>query len=541
MASLEEEAKRVIPAIKNRQSLMKRQWDGVPATAAAFGLKGQDKLFNAVVKAVEKGCGGPGTLQALRRLKVDYKASDGEGNEVAKTAMMSVMTHADPGYEGFMDAACEQAVIWLHEAQKAHAREKGVAAPAQAEFTQPAFWGRAGGTKAAFKTAVWSFLENALDPSLSSALQAEATQAWKTQEAYLAQAEKKKNTAMDHDVLRKLIKDLEDAYCVHLHLWAVPSLIDMGRLQVTVEAMQLPTHPKTEPENLKPFADKEGRIRTEDKTETWEFSEESGPQKIVESRDKVKVGAAGTVLEEYEGVRLLLTGLLLLGQATTVDRAKVPVERGGGQKLITPTQVYCFLEMLHVCAHMFPGGAHGAKQLYTIRAQVFREMKDLVNAAPYATYDYAVRVGREKLWKAVVLLQDTKTLLSISETTPSLGDSAPLAQDSGASEAKKDSKVKGAGEPAPATAGAVAASGNSATQLEKLNEELKRKKEKIAELEKAIGERNATIKKKDTEIQRLQNELNYQKRNRNGGDRSGNYRRRSRSPSQDNRDRRRRR
>ena len=101
MASLEEEAKRVIPAIKNRQALMQRQWDGVPATAAAFGLKGQDKLFTAVVKAVEKGCRGPGTLQALRRLKVDYKESDGEGNEVAKTAMMSVMTHSDPGYEGF--------------------------------------------------------------------------------------------------------------------------------------------------------------------------------------------------------------------------------------------------------------------------------------------------------------------------------------------------------------------------------------------------------------------------------------------------------
>ena len=540
MASLEEEAKRVGPAIKNRHALMQRQWDGVPATAAAYGLKGHAALFNAVVKAVEKGCRGPGTLQALRRLKVDYEVDNGDGRTVTKTAMMSMMTHADPGYEGFMDAACEQAVGWLFEAQKAHAREKGMAAPAQVEFVRPAFWGRAGGTKAAFKTAVWAFLENALDSSLSSALQAEAVQAWKTHDAYMSQAEKKKNTAMDHDVLKKLIKDLEDTHDVYLHLWSVPSRIDMGRLQTTVDAMQLPTDPKIEPENLKPFADKEGRIRTEDKTETWEFSEQSGPQKIVESRDKVKVGAAGTVLEEYEGVRLLLTGLLLLGQATTVDHAKVPVDRGGGQKLITPTQVYCFLEMLHVCAHMFPSGTHGAKQLYTIRAQVFREMKDLVNAEPYATYDYALRKGREKLWKAVVHLQDTKTLLSLSDATPPLGDAAQLAQDGDATDAKKDSKVKGASDPAPATSGALAASGKSTTQVDKLHEDLNKKKAQIAELEKTLGERNATIKKKEAEIQRLKSELGNQNRNRNGGDRYGN-RRRSRSPSQDNRDRRRRR
>ena len=56
MASLEEEAKRVGPAIKNRHALMQRHWDGVPATAVAYGLKGQAALFNAIVKAVEKGC-----------------------------------------------------------------------------------------------------------------------------------------------------------------------------------------------------------------------------------------------------------------------------------------------------------------------------------------------------------------------------------------------------------------------------------------------------------------------------------------------------
>ena len=56
-ASLEEEAKRVMPAIKHRKQLMQRHWDGVPATAAAFGLKGEAGLFNAVVKSAEKGCG----------------------------------------------------------------------------------------------------------------------------------------------------------------------------------------------------------------------------------------------------------------------------------------------------------------------------------------------------------------------------------------------------------------------------------------------------------------------------------------------------
>jgi hypothetical protein len=41
---------------------MQRHWDGVPATAAAFGLKGEAGLFNAVVKSAEKGCCGAVTL-----------------------------------------------------------------------------------------------------------------------------------------------------------------------------------------------------------------------------------------------------------------------------------------------------------------------------------------------------------------------------------------------------------------------------------------------------------------------------------------------
>ena len=77
-ASLEEEAKRVMPAIKHRKQLMQRHWDGVPATAAAFGLKGEAGLFNAVVKSAEKGCHGAVTLQALRRLKASYEVP-GEG------------------------------------------------------------------------------------------------------------------------------------------------------------------------------------------------------------------------------------------------------------------------------------------------------------------------------------------------------------------------------------------------------------------------------------------------------------------------------
>ena len=115
-------------------------------------------------------------------------------------------------------------------------------------------------------------------------------------------------------------------------------------------------------------------------------------------------------------------------------------------------------------------------------------MKDLANAAPYATYDYALRSGREKLWKAVVHLQDTKTLLSISDATPPLGDAAQLAQDGGAFDAKKDPKAKGASDAAPAASGAEAASGKSTTQLEKLNEDLNKKKAQIAEIEKTLGD-----------------------------------------------------
>ena len=136
-------------------------------------------------------------------------------------------------------------------------------------------------------------------------------------------------------------------------------------------------------------------------------------------------------------------------------------------------------------------------------------MKDLANAAPYATYDYALRSGREKLWKAVVHLQDTKTLLSLSDATPPLGDAAQLAQDGGAIDAKKDPKAKGASDAAPAASGAAAASGKSKTQLEKLNEDLNKKKAQIAELEKTLGERSATIKKKkkEAEIHRLKSEF----------------------------------
>ena len=537
-ASLEDEAKRVTPAITNRKQLLQRDWDGVPATAAAFGLKGEAGLFNAVVRSAEKGCRGPVTLQSLRRLKARYEvpgAGEGEGR-VAKTAVMSTMTHVDPEYDVFMDAVCEQAVTWLHEAQKDLARSKGLAQPAQVDFTQPALWGRSGGTKAAFKGAMLKFLEQALDSTLQASLQAEVTEALKVHTAYLAHEEKKKNTAMDHDVLSGLVKGLEKAHDVHLHLWAVPSKIDMGRLKTVVEAMQMPTDPKTEPENLKPFADKEGRIRPEDKTETWEFSEQGGPRQIVESRDKVKEGAAGSVQEECEGVRLLLTGLLLLGHNTTVEVAKVPADRGGGKKLITPTQVYCFLEMFHVSAHMFPSGSHGAKQLYTIRAEVFRKMRDMVNTMPFATYDYALREGRALLWQRVVELQATKALLFNEDAAPKTD---AITQPGGVElDAKKETKAKSASGPAPTASGTATSSGKATAQVEKLEEEMKKKKARIAELEKALSERNAQIKTKDAEIRQLKSDLS-QCRSRAGGERRGD-RRRSRSPSRDDHRRKRR-
>ena len=527
-ARLEEEAKRLMPAIKHRKQLMQRHWDGVPATAAAFGLKGDAGLFNAVVKSAEKGCRGAVTLQALRRLKASYEVpGEGEGR-VVKTTMMSTMTHVDPEYDAFMDALCEQAVTLLHEAQTDHARSKGVPPPAQADFTQPALWGRSGGTKAVFKAAVLKFLEQALDSTLQLSLQGEVTDAMKVHTAYLAHEEKKKNTAMDHDVLHGLVKGLEKAHNVHLHLWAVPSKIDMGRLKTVVEAMQMPTDPKTEPENLKPFADKEGRIRPEDKTETWEFSEQGGPRQIVESRDKVKEGAASSVQEECEGVRLLLTGLLLLGHNTTVETAKVPAERGGGQKLITPTQVYCFLEMFHVSAQMFPSGSHGAKQLYTIRAEVFRKMKDMVNTTPFATYDYALRKGRELLWQRVVELQATKALLFAEDAAPKKD---ALTQPDGVEpEAQKETKAKSVSGPAPTASGGATSGGNMTAQVEKLEEDMKKKKARIAELEKALSERNAQLKTKEAEIRQLKSELN-QYRSRPGGERRD--RRRSRSPSRE--------
>ena len=86
-ASLEEEAKRLMPAIKHRKQLMQRHWDGVPATAAAFGLKGEAGLFNAVVKSAEKGCRGAVTLRGLRRLKASYEVPGEGGDRVVKTAV----------------------------------------------------------------------------------------------------------------------------------------------------------------------------------------------------------------------------------------------------------------------------------------------------------------------------------------------------------------------------------------------------------------------------------------------------------------------
>ena len=167
--------------------------------------------------------------------------------------------------------------------------------------------------------------------------------------------------------------------------------------------------------------------------------------------------------EECEGVRLLLTGLLLLGHDTTVESVKMPADRGGGQKLITPTQVYCFLEMFHVCAHMFPSGSHGAKHLYTIHAEVFRRMKDMVNTTPYATYEYALREGREPRWKRVVELQATKTLLFNHDAAP--GKDALTLPNGGELDSKREIKAQSANEPAPTTSGAAASIGKVTTQV----------------------------------------------------------------------------
>ena len=82
--------------------------------------------------------------------------------------------------------------------------------------------------------------------------------------------------------------------------------------------------------------------------------------------------------------------------------------------------------------------------------------------------------------------------------------------------------------------GTATSSGKATSQVEKLEEEMKMKKKKarIAELEKALSERNAQIKTREEEIRQLKSELN-QHRSRAGGERRDD-RRRIRSPSRDN-------
>ena len=80
--------------------------------------------------------------------------------------------------------------------------------------------------------------------------------------------------------------------------------------------------------------------------------------------------------------------------------------------------------------------------------------------------------------------------------------------------------------------GTATSSGKATSQVEKLEEEMKKKKARIAELEKALSERNAQIKTREEEIRQLKSELN-QHRSRAGGERRDD-RRRIRSPSRDN-------
>ena len=536
MEDIEDEYKRVKPALETRSQLIKRKWDPVTANTMAFGLKPEVHYVNPLCQAMEYGSGGAVSLYAI---KADYNVPAGEGTRGVQSEMRQ-MTPTSEFYAPFMEAVCRKAVGWLHAAQKRHAQQKEVPVPDTVDFTNPLYWGRPTNTENGYKAAALKFLEQLHDSAIQSALSAEVTAALQTKEKYRSYLEKRKNTAMDQAELEKLMKDFETKFKIMVYRWGVPSKRDMGRLLTSTQAGQLPTDPKDEPENLKALADKDGRIRPEDKKDTWEMTDEGGQKKIVEARETVKQGASASVMEECEGVRLLLTGLLLLAHDTQADK-KVSAERGGGTTMITPTQVYSFLEMMHMCAHLFTGSTNGPKQLYTIRSSVFREMRDMVNKEPYATYDHALREGRHSMWTAMLRLHDTRLLLDYSGSLPQVGGGEEAATKP--TDNKKDAKGRAGSDNLTAENAPTALGGSPlGDKVAELKERLDQKNKKIAELEKKLAERNNTIAQKDREIKSLRGQIGRpQAQGAYDRDRDAGYRRarsRSGSPQRDGRRRR---
>ena len=79
--------------------------------------------------------------------------------------------------------------------------------------------------------------------------------------------------------------------------------------------------------------------------------------------------------------------------------------------------------MFQVCGRVFAGHSLGALQLYTVRQRVMTHMRCLCNEAPYASYSYALRIGRGMLWEEVLRHRDNRLLLGmdVTSTPPAAG------------------------------------------------------------------------------------------------------------------------
>ena len=91
--------------------------------------------------------------------------------------------------------------------------------------------------------------------------------------------------------------------------------------------------------------------------------------------------------------------------------------------MIDAAALFGFLDMFQVCGRVFAGHSLGALQLYTVRQRVMTHMRCLCNEAPYASYSYALRIGRGMLWEEVLRHRDNRLLLGmdVTSTPPAAG------------------------------------------------------------------------------------------------------------------------
>jgi len=509
-----DEVKRAMTVTTLRRQLLQRNWDSSCANALAVGTKGS-KTKKLVMMALEAYFGKVQrpNLLGMRAIKIKY------ADDKAATPSQIGPEHED--YDAFNAALAAKAVEWLLAAQKEMAATKGARAPETADYNSASLGGVTGGTEADFKAHVVSTVRQTIDSTLAAALLQECSEQLKVVETYKAAQDKKKKAAMDASTIDGKAVRVEEQHGIWIPRSTIPSGLNLTWLGECVAEQKWPDDPKLEPENLKAFADKGNNIIPVESHDVWTV--ETGELKSVAGGGKLKRGPPTSVAEIYEGTRLLMVGLFLLSHEDTCTNT-AEASRGANGPMMTPAALYSFLEMLQMCVNVYAFEKVGADRLYTLRNRVVREMKKLVNEAPYASYDHALKAGRRALFRDLTDFQDSRVILLGQPCAAEASEDAT--PDKGSTAAKKDAKV----DKKTVTIAETAEGDAKDKKIAKLEEDLKKKVATITELQNKLGER-----KKEVEDLRAKLRDASQGQHRSGPARDGYVKRRDsdrdRSPS----------